>query len=244
MEVIKKIKMDNKPKLKDFFLSSYLISQRISPYVSALYINKGIIPNKITLHMIYSGIIGAILFSIPNIYLKIFGAIFIHLWFVLDCSDGEVARYTRTFSKYGKELDFVAHLINHPLFGLSMFFSMLQLERYNNYYLIIIFLISNTLDYLYRNIETLNIVINLKDISNNLIDKKPFKWTNKKKVIFISAIFTVYPNFILFGVIIYFIDYFIGLNILYIYVILNVILTGLFLIIELFKLTQKFYKSN
>lgn len=243
MNIVEKIKKDNKPSLKDLFLSSYLISQRISPYFSSMYIKRKVIPNKITLHMIYSGIIGAILFSLPNIYLKIIGAIFIHLWFILDCSDGEVARYTKTFSKYGKELDYMAHLINHPLFGLSMFISLMQLGRYNMYILLLVFFASNFMDYGFRNIYTLNIVFGLKQEkdSNNINNEN--KWTIKKAILFVTSIFTLYPNLILFGVIIYFIDYFIGSNILFAYTIMNVLFTTVFFIKDIVHLTKAFYKS-
>lgn len=243
MNIVEKIKRDNKPSLKELFLSSYLISQRISPYFSSMYIKRKVVPNKITLHMIYSGIIGAILFSLPNIYLKIIGAIFIHLWFILDCSDGEVARYTKTFSKYGKELDYMAHLINHPLFGLAMFISLMQLGRYNMYVLLIVVFASNFMDYGARNLFTLKIVYELKQEkdANNINNKN--KWTIKKAISFVISIFTLYPNIILFGVIIYFIDYFLGSNILFTYIIMNVLFTTVLFIKDMLYLTRTFYKS-
>lgn len=243
MNIVTKIKQDNKPSLMDLFLSSYLISQRISPYISSFYIKKKVIPNKITMHMIYSGIIGAIFFAMPNIFLKGIGAIFIHLWFVLDCSDGEVARYTSTFSRYGKELDFMAHLINHPLFGASLFLSLWQLDRYNVFYLFALVILSNFMDYGMRNVLTLDIVLELrKEISEAAAQEK--KWTLKKIILFIMSLAMLYPNFILFGVLIYFIDYFTGLNILYWYLASNVALTGVFVLKEILRLTKAFYSSK
>lgn len=85
------------------FLCLYLISPRVSSYLSSMYIKKNIVPNKITIHMILSGIIDAILFSISNTFVKIIGVIFIQLWFILDCSDGKVVRYTKTFPIFGKK---------------------------------------------------------------------------------------------------------------------------------------------
>jgi len=241
MKIAQEIKKAKNLSLKTYFLSSFLISNRISPYISSIYIKKKVVPNTITLHMIYSGIIGAIFFSLPNIYLKVVGALFIHLWFILDCSDGEVARYTKTFSKFGKELDYMAHLINHPLFGLSFFISLMQFERYNIYNLAILILLSNFLEYLNRNLITLNLVLQLKEqkqiVSNN------DKWTLKRIILFFVNIFTIYPNLILFGVIIYFIDYFIGSNILYLYLVMNVLLSSIMAIWDMIKYTKKFYFS-
>lgn len=241
MNIVKEIKKNSKPSLKEFFLASFLISQRISPYLSSLYIKNGTKPNKITLHMICSGILGAVLFSLPNIYLKIVGALFIHLWFVLDCSDGEVARYTKHFSKYGKELDYMAHLINHPLFGMSLFFSLVQLDKYNLYYLSLIVVFSNLLDYLTRNLYTLDIVINLKSNEPSNVLENSTIWTLKDVFLFIASIFMVYPNFILFGVIFYFIDYLLGTDILYIYLLMNILITLIFNIRGIIQLVKKFY---
>lgn len=242
MKIVQEIKRTKNLSLKTYFLSSFLISNRISPYISSIYIKKKVLPNTVTLHMIYSGIIGAAFFSIPNIYLKVVGALFIHLWFILDCSDGEVARYTKSFSKFGKELDYMAHLINHPLFGFSLFMSLMQFERYNIYYLALLILLSNFMDYLNRNILTLNIVLQVKEPEGG-IESKYEKWTLKKKILFLTNIFTIYPNLILFGVIIYFIDYFLGSNTLYLYLVINVFLTSIFDIRAMIKYTKKFYAS-
>lgn len=245
MKISKEIKKTKNLSLQTYFLSSYLISNRISPYISSLYIKWNVKPNTITLHMILSGILGAFFFSIDNVFSKVLGAVLIHLWFILDCSDGEVARYTKKFSKYGTELDYVAHLINHPLFGFSIFASLVQLEKYDFYYLLVLFLLSNLMDYLGRNISTLNIVIKMKENQPNTHGQigNPKKWTIKKVILFITDIFTIYPNFILFGVLIYFVDYFLSSDLLFWYLNLNVILTTLFHSLMLIKLIKKFYTS-
>lgn len=244
MRVVDEIKSTKNLSIRTYFLSSFLISNRISPYISAIYIKLGVIPNMITIHMILSGIIGAVLFSLPNLLAKIAGATFIHLWFILDCSDGEVARYTKKYSKYGKELDFMAHLINHPLFGIALFFSLFQLGRYDFHILFYIVVASNFLDYLNRNLNTLQLVIDTKSqIENKGYMPTPQNWTLKKLVMFVTNIFTIYPNLILFGVFVYFIDYALSTDFLYYYLILNVVLTFLFSIWGLFKFTKRFYNS-
>lgn len=243
MNIVKQIQKNNKPALKEFFLASFLISQRVSPYVSSFYIKKGTKPNTITLYMIYSGILGAVLFAVPNIYIKVVGALFIHLWFILDCSDGEVARYTKQFSKYGKELDYMAHLINHPLFGLSLFLSLAQLNKYSFYMLVLLVFLSNLFDYLTRNLYTLDIVINLKTKSDPNLLAAPKGWTVKEMMLFVASIFMVYPNFILFGVLFFFVDYLAGTDILYVYLILNIIVTFIFNVKGIIKLVKKFHNE-
>lgn len=88
----------------------------ISPFITKEMLRMKLRPNIVTLLMMISGIIGAIMFSFDNLALRILGIVFIHLWYVLDCSDGEVARITKIFSRMGKEIDYTAHIINHPYF--------------------------------------------------------------------------------------------------------------------------------
>ncbi|MHC5268662.1 CDP-alcohol phosphatidyltransferase family protein [Enterococcus sp. LJL98] len=243
MNTAKQIKKENKPSLKEFFLASFLISQRISPYLSSVYIKKGIKPNTITLHMIYSGILGAVLFAMPNTYIKVLGVLFIHLWFILDCSDGEVARYTKKFSKYGKELDYMAHLINHPLFGIALFCSLVQLNRYSFYILSVLVLLSNLLDYLTRNLNTLDLVINLKAENKSIRSSSSTNWSLKEFILFVASLFMVYPNFILFSVLFFFIDYWVGTNIVYVYLILNIFITFIFNLKGMTQLVRKFHNE-
>lgn len=204
-DTVIKLKQTNKITIKSDFLVGFLISKRISPYFSAFYIKRKIAPNTITIHMIISGIIGAIFFSFPNIYFKIIGAIFMQIWFILDCSDGEVARETNTFSKYGKELDYTAHIINHPLFSISLLISMLEVKKYDNTLIITIFFLITYLDLYCRNICAFHLIKSLKEKEIQIKEKKvSFLKKIKEKVKRIIEIFTIYPNFILFSTLLYF----------------------------------------
>ena len=232
-EIVKNIKKNNKMSLLERnFLIDYLISARISPYFSAYYIKKGIIPNQITLYMIISGIIGGILFCFPNNLIKVIGMLFMQIWFVLDCSDGEVAREIKIFSKYGKELDFLAHIINHPLFTFSLLISMVQTNKYSIIFLISIFSINCLLDLYHRNLIELLLIKELKEEKDN----STIKMSKIKKIINIFLqTFIIYPNFILFSSIFYFIN---DKFIVY-YSILNILFTS----ITLLRTTIKYLKS-
>lgn len=126
---------------KSRFTMEWLISRHFSPYFSVLFIKRGIRPNTITVFMILSGLIGAILFAIPDIICKVLGTVFIQLWFVFDLSDGEVARYTKQYSKYGTEMDYMAHVINHPFFIIAFALSFIQLYDVELYKLCILFMV-------------------------------------------------------------------------------------------------------
>lgn len=97
----------------------------LSPFFTMAALKLRMIPNAVTCAMICAGCIGAALFCVPDIVCKIAGIVFIHVWYILDLSDGEVARITGRYSPYGTDIDYYAHVINHPLFvfafGLTLF---------------------------------------------------------------------------------------------------------------------------
>lgn len=233
-EILKKIKKEKKYSLTRNFLISYFISARLSPYFSAYYIKKGVIPNKITLYMIISGIIGGLLFCFPNNLIKFIGMIFMQIWFILDCSDGEVARETRNFSKHGKELDFLAHIINHPIFTFALLISLIQKNEYSLYFLISIFSLNCILDLYNRSLIKLWLIKDLKEgVEEILIQKNGIK----KIISIFLQILTVYPNFILFSSIFYFID----IKFIIYYSILNILFTSLLLLRNTLKYLKNIY---
>lgn len=237
---IKRTRFEN-PLSKTIF-AGWLISKRFSYYISAIYILKNKTPNYVTSHMIYSGIIGALLFMQDNIYIKIIGVLFIQLWFILDYSDGEVARETKIFSKYGREFDYLAHIINHPLFSLALLFSLLQLKRYNVTILIVLFLLSTILDLVNRNIFAFRTIIDLKTEVKKEESLENMKLLTKVRRT-LQGIITTYPNIPLLGVFCYFIDVYYGTSILYIYIILNVVFTFLILLKSLVVTFKTFNNS-
>lgn len=224
-----------------YFSASYLISNRISPYLSFHFIQKKVKPNTITLYMIISGIIGGILFMLPNLWLKLLGTIFIHLWFILDCSDGEVARYTKTFSKFGSELDFLAHMIDHPFFCVGIALSLIQLNRYPLWLVLGIVFTSLFLDSYIRNLITLEKYTDEK--SDNVVPGPTGKMNLKKWLKTIFNTFLFFPNVILFAVIVYFADYFFGTPLVLILFSGNVLASILITVLKLKRKLMQFYHS-
>lgn len=110
--------------LKCFALSDYLCCI-FSPIIGIPSINHNIRPNTITLFMIIIGVIGGAVLFIPNVWCKLLSSLLYFIWFTLDCADGEVARFTKCFSKGGKYLDWCAHLVCHPLFIIALWYNLL-----------------------------------------------------------------------------------------------------------------------
>ncbi|WP_300901437.1 CDP-alcohol phosphatidyltransferase family protein [uncultured Bacteroides sp.] len=154
IDIVKEIKDLSKSRITDIrkgMLAGHMC-RPLSPYLSAIFIQKGISPNMVTLMMIGWGILGSLLFAVPNIYCKIVGYVCFYLWFTMDLSDGEVARTTHKFSTYGKEMDYMAHLICHPLMNIAMWLTYLQANKYDEFMLACIFMTIISVELVMRNL--------------------------------------------------------------------------------------------
>ncbi len=221
----------------------HFISSRVSPVLTVFFIKRHTPPNTITIYMILSGIIGATLFAFNNVYLKILGYLFIHLWFILDCSDGEVARITRIFSKMGKELDYVAHLINHPMFGMSFAVSTLQLSNrvVSDCFVIVVFSLLIIFNLIGRGLMNLHLVYNIK---NNVSNNSYFSDRLNKKILisYIMKFFCQFPNIAIIFPMLYFFDLYYGTIYSFYYVIITTIITMLAIMRMAYITIIKFYR--
>ncbi|GAA0179303.1 hypothetical protein SH2C18_21980 [Clostridium sediminicola] len=217
---------------KNYQNYSFIDTALVDPYVAAispiftkLFIKFNIIPNQVTVLMIISGVLGAILFSFPNLILKILGVVFIHLWYIFDCSDGEVARITKKFSKFGKEIDHMAHIINHPLYNLSFAYSMICLKRFNPTIILFLFMMVLAIDMINRYLESFYIIYDLRMESGGGTVKE--NSMGKRIILYIINIFVLYPNFALIFPIVYLIDANFNTNITIYYLIAQVSVAGI-----------------
>jgi phosphatidylglycerophosphate synthase len=83
--------------------------RRVSPYLTRVFLRAGWSANAVTALMIPTGLLAALVLTFPGLAYAIGAALLIQLLLLLDCSDGEVARWRRTFSPLGIYLDQIAH---------------------------------------------------------------------------------------------------------------------------------------
>ncbi|WP_280691943.1 CDP-alcohol phosphatidyltransferase family protein [Kitasatospora sp. GAS204B] len=95
------------------------ISLRITRILSTV---TAITPNGLTYLMMFTGILAGAGLLIPGIGGAIVGALLIQLYLLLDCVDGEVARWRRQTSLTGVYLDRVGHYMSEAalLTGLGL----------------------------------------------------------------------------------------------------------------------------
>lgn len=94
-------------KEKDDFFTSYFVSTW-SPYVTRAAARIGLGPTAVTMISILFAVAAAVLFAAGGRPALVAGAVLLYLGFVLDCVDGQLARYTRNFSAWGGWLDTMA----------------------------------------------------------------------------------------------------------------------------------------
>ncbi|MEH0937848.1 DUF5941 domain-containing protein [Micromonospora sp. CPCC 205543] len=94
-------------KERDDFFTTYFVSTW-SPYVTKAAARVGLGPTGVTMLSVLFAVAAAVLFGVGGRPALVTGAVLLYLGFVLDCVDGQLARYTRHFSAWGGWLDTMA----------------------------------------------------------------------------------------------------------------------------------------
>ncbi|GAA4693743.1 hypothetical protein Prum_036440 [Phytohabitans rumicis] len=94
-------------KEKDDFFATYFVSTW-SPWLTRWAARLGLTPSGVTAISVAITGGAALLFWLGGRPALVLGAVLLYLGFVLDCVDGQLARYTRHFSAFGGWLDTMA----------------------------------------------------------------------------------------------------------------------------------------
>lgn len=101
-----RVLLDSAVKVKDGFFTTFLVSP-YSKFVARWCADRGLTPNQVTTISMAMGLIAAACFALGTRAGLIAGAVLLQLAFTADCVDGQLARYSRQFSKLGAWLDSV-----------------------------------------------------------------------------------------------------------------------------------------
>ena len=77
-------------------------------------------PNHVTLFALFLGMLASLCFIIASPLSMLFGALLVQLSFIVDCMDGQLARYRQQFSKLGAWLDRIADRVKDFLYFFSL----------------------------------------------------------------------------------------------------------------------------
>jgi phosphatidylglycerophosphate synthase len=97
-------RLDSAVKRDDGFFTTFFVSP-YSKYIARWAARRGLSPNQVTVASMIVGLLAAAAFATGERWGLVCGAVLLQLAFTLDCVDGQLARYTRTFSPLGAWMD-------------------------------------------------------------------------------------------------------------------------------------------
>ena len=96
--------LDSAVKSADGFFTTFFVSP-YSRYIARWAARRGLTPNQVTLASLVIGVLAAAAFAVGERWGLVAGAVLLQAAFTTDCVDGQLARYTRQFSRFGAWLD-------------------------------------------------------------------------------------------------------------------------------------------
>jgi phosphatidylglycerophosphate synthase len=97
-----------------------LYVRRLSPYVTRALIPTRVTPNGVTSAMLGCGVVAAGCLAVHSVWAAAAAVLAIQLQILLDCSDGELARWRQRFSAAGIYLDRLAHYVTETAFPIAL----------------------------------------------------------------------------------------------------------------------------
>ena len=86
-----------------------LYMRRLSPYLTRLVLRTPLPANGVTALMIPAGLLAALFLTFDGVWTAALAVVLVQVQLLLDCSDGEVARWRKQFSPAGIYVDQLAH---------------------------------------------------------------------------------------------------------------------------------------
>jgi phosphatidylglycerophosphate synthase len=97
-----------------------LYIRRVSPYLTRLLLRTPATPNQVTWLMIADGVAAAALLTLPGVAPAVGAFLLIQLQILLDCSDGELARWKGISSPVGIYLDRIGHVVTETALPIAL----------------------------------------------------------------------------------------------------------------------------
>jgi len=97
-----------------------LYVRRLSPHLTLRLLPTRVTPNAVTWAMIAAGLLAATVLTLPGVLAAFAAALLIQGQILLDCVDGELARWRRQFSPAGIYLDRFAHFLTETALPIAL----------------------------------------------------------------------------------------------------------------------------
>lgn len=110
-------------------------SSKFSIYFSYFFLKVKLSADQVTILFFLLGLFGSILYSFDSVIFTIIGYVLFRLHIIVDMSDGDVARFNRSFSIRGAYWDAVIHSVVNPLYYILISYSFFL--QFNNHFFLI-----------------------------------------------------------------------------------------------------------
>jgi phosphatidylglycerophosphate synthase len=97
-----------------------LYIRRASPYLTRALLQTPLTPNAVTSLMIVSGLAAALVLTLPGVLPAVAAVALIQVQILLDCSDGELARWQSRTSPLGVYLDRLGHYLTETALPIAL----------------------------------------------------------------------------------------------------------------------------
>jgi phosphatidylglycerophosphate synthase len=97
-----------------------LYMRRLSPYLTRSLLRTSLTPNSVTWSMIAVGLLAALALTLPGVLPAVAAVLLIQLQLLLDCADGELARWQRKLSPVGVYLDRIGHYVTEAALPIAL----------------------------------------------------------------------------------------------------------------------------
>lgn len=215
------------------------IARKISRYITWLFLQTNITANGVTLLFMIFGVLLCAFFLFGDSRFNLIGIILLNFWYILDHSDGEVARYRNQSSLTGLYLDCMTHYIVHPLVLFSLGFGVFRYTGSINPFLWSVFagfnLILISVEDQLKNTIVLD-KIRKSAVYNTFSVDSDISIGNKSllnKGFSILHSFCTYPNIIIFLTVVILFDFFFRMNFLVVFIFLLALISA---VVWMFKL--------
>ena len=114
-----RVRLSMANRANDGFFSVFFL-RKFSKLLTWVAVKVGATPNQVTLISFAIGLYSAYSFSLGGFWNLFLGAVLLQLSIIVDCVDGELARYTRKFSQLGAWLDAVTDRVKEYMVFLGL----------------------------------------------------------------------------------------------------------------------------
>ena len=114
-----RVRLSMANRANDGFFSVFFL-RKFSKLLTWVAVKVGATPNQVTLISFAIGLYSAYSFSLGGFWNLFLGALLLQISIIVDCVDGELARYTRKFSQLGAWLDAVTDRVKEYMVFLGL----------------------------------------------------------------------------------------------------------------------------